>query len=331
MFVTEQKLNSREKIKKHVEFLFVDDYEHMKNMASAHKSARDSFAFGYTDKYKSFKKLLERRFTKVSQLFYNTNDEFEDTPGVDLRIIVFQIDIRVVGHQIKSIGEQCFSKSYPHVMVILRQKSQRERLPSVDMDEIWLDENVPDIGIVEGKYYSDRNKYQNGLGVLMEYDRGGEYFGKSYDYRNIPALDEIVKLLNSDKYIGKIDDEKIKRKQAIKIFVDTERSKPKSESKQAKDKTFEYYGILGVDQKASLVDIKKAFRKISLEMHPDKNPSAKATERYKKVVEAYNVIGTYWRPMYDELGDRDFMPEYIRLSTRNDKQDDDNPKRNKNL
>jgi hypothetical protein len=206
MFVTEQKLNNGEKINKHVEFLFVyDDYAHMSELAKTDNLARVAFS-SYTGKYNSFRNLLETRFTKVSQLLDN-RDNFEDTPEVDLRVIIFQISVRIIGHQIKSIGEKYFSKSYPHVIVILRDNTSMEKLPNVDMGEIWLDEIVPARGIVKGKYYSNRDTYKNGLGVLMEFNRTGDYFSKRYNYCNIPALNAIVNVLNSDKY-----DKKPKRK-----------------------------------------------------------------------------------------------------------------------
>lgn len=53
-----------------------------------------------------------------------------------------------------------------------------------------------------------------------------------------------------------------------------------------------YYSILGVDKKASQDEIKKAFRKLAMDTHPDKHPGDKAAEeRFKEVNEAYSVIG----------------------------------------
>jgi len=52
-----------------------------------------------------------------------------------------------------------------------------------------------------------------------------------------------------------------------------------------------YYKILGVDKKASAEDIKKAYRKLALKYHPDKNPGNKeAEEKFKKMSEAYAVL-----------------------------------------
>lgn len=53
-----------------------------------------------------------------------------------------------------------------------------------------------------------------------------------------------------------------------------------------------YYDILGVSKTASEEEIKKAFRKLAIETHPDKHPGDKtAEEKFKKINEAYSVIG----------------------------------------
>jgi len=66
----------------------------------------------------------------------------------------------------------------------------------------------------------------------------------------------------------------------------------------------DYYKILGVDKKASQAEIKKRFRKLAIQYHPDKNPDdAKAENRFKEVNEAYEVLGdAEKRKKYDELG-----------------------------
>ncbi|OGN73590.1 MAG: hypothetical protein A2X25_14720 [Chloroflexi bacterium GWB2_49_20] len=66
----------------------------------------------------------------------------------------------------------------------------------------------------------------------------------------------------------------------------------------------DYYKILGVDRKASVDEIKKAYRKLAMQYHPDRNPGDKqAEERFKDFNEAYQVLSDEQkRARYDQLG-----------------------------
>src|SRR5437764_12692181 len=54
----------------------------------------------------------------------------------------------------------------------------------------------------------------------------------------------------------------------------------------------DYYKALGVDKKASAEDIKKAYRKLARQYHPDRNPGDKSAEaRFKEISQAHDVLG----------------------------------------
>jgi len=53
----------------------------------------------------------------------------------------------------------------------------------------------------------------------------------------------------------------------------------------------DHYDVLGVSKNASSEEIKKAYRKLARELHPDVNPSEQAQERFKSVTHAYEVLG----------------------------------------
>ncbi|MBW2559074.1 MAG: DnaJ domain-containing protein [Deltaproteobacteria bacterium] len=69
----------------------------------------------------------------------------------------------------------------------------------------------------------------------------------------------------------------------------------------------DYYKTLGVGKTASGDGIKKAYRKLALKYHPDKNPGDKrAEETFKKISEAYAVLGdTEKRKQYDSFGSQE--------------------------
>eukprot|EP00898_Chlorokybus_atmophyticus_P004589 jgi/Chlat1/5130/Chrsp33S05132 len=68
----------------------------------------------------------------------------------------------------------------------------------------------------------------------------------------------------------------------------------------------DYYKILGVDRKASDDDLKKAYRKLAMKWHPDKNPNNKAAAeaKFKEISEAYEVLSDpQKREIYDQYGE----------------------------
>ncbi len=74
----------------------------------------------------------------------------------------------------------------------------------------------------------------------------------------------------------------------------------------------DYYATLGVDKSASDPEIKKAYRKLAVKYHPDKNAGdKKAEERFKEISEAYAVLSdTEKKQQYDQFGDSGFHQRY---------------------
>jgi molecular chaperone DnaJ len=66
----------------------------------------------------------------------------------------------------------------------------------------------------------------------------------------------------------------------------------------------DYYELLGVSRDASANDLKKAYRKLAVQYHPDKNPGdKKAEEKFKQISEAYDVLkDSEKRQRYDQFG-----------------------------
>src|ERR1700733_13616552 len=71
----------------------------------------------------------------------------------------------------------------------------------------------------------------------------------------------------------------------------------------------DYYELLGVPKNANAEDIKKAYRKLAMQHHPDKNHGNKDAEhKFKEISEAYQVLSDYERrAAYDRYGHAAFQ------------------------
>ena len=70
----------------------------------------------------------------------------------------------------------------------------------------------------------------------------------------------------------------------------------------------DFYDILGVNKSASAAEIKKAYRKVAIKFHPDKNPDNKeAEEKFKEAAEAYEILSNpEKKQQYDRFGHNAF-------------------------
>jgi len=74
----------------------------------------------------------------------------------------------------------------------------------------------------------------------------------------------------------------------------------------------DYYSVLGVEKTADAAQIKKAYRKLAVKYHPDKNPGDQAAEeRFKEITEAYAVLSDQEkRRQYDQFGEAGFHQRF---------------------
>ena len=64
----------------------------------------------------------------------------------------------------------------------------------------------------------------------------------------------------------------------------------------------DYYAILGVDRRAGDREIKKAFRKLAMQYHPDRNSDPQAETKFRQIAEAYEVLGDATKRKQYDMG-----------------------------
>lgn len=71
----------------------------------------------------------------------------------------------------------------------------------------------------------------------------------------------------------------------------------------------DFYEMLGVSKNASEAELKRAYRKLAMQWHPDRNKTAEATEKFKEINKAYEVLSDpKKKEVYDQYGESAFAP-----------------------
>ena len=129
---------------------------------------------------------------------------------------------------------------------------------------------------------------------------------------------KLVKSAQTDEFIKKCEEKvkEIREKEKEEEKKNEQNGeKPKNTDDEACEKIInnkDYYDILGITKETSNDDIKRAYKKLAIKFHPDKNKSPKAEEAFKKIATAYQTLtDPKKRELFDKYGSEEEYREKV--------------------
>lgn len=89
------------------------------------------------------------------------------------------------------------------------------------------------------------------------------------------------------------------------------REEPEVSSPPSSPECVDYYSVLGVSSDSNEEEIRRAYKRLALRYHPDKNPDADAEDKFKQIAQAYDVLtDPEKRTIYDQQGEKKLQIEF---------------------
>lgn len=87
---------------------------------------------------------------------------------------------------------------------------------------------------------------------------------------------------------------------------------PETPSPPSSPVCLDHYTVLGVPSDSNEEEIRRAYKRLALRYHPDKNPDADAEEKFKQIAQAYEVLtDPEKRSIYDQQGENLFLKDTL--------------------
>ena len=139
------------------------------------------------------------------------------------------------------------------------------------------------------------------------------YFKLSNKFQKNFQTDELIK--QCEEKIKEMREKEKKEEESNK----QEGPNPEDEACEKIIKNNNYYEILGITKETPNDDIKRAYKKLALKFHPDKNKSSKAEEAFKKIATAYQTLtDPKKRELFDKYGSEENIgKKYIKKDNNN--------------